>query len=58
MNFNVDKCAVIHIGHNNIQHKFTTANQQLIATEVQHDLGITITLDLKWQKLTKKGVRQ
>ena len=41
MNFNVDKCAVIHIGHNNIQQNYTMANQQLIATEEQRDLGIT-----------------
>ena len=35
MNFNVDKCAAMHIGHNNIQHKHTMANQPLIATEKQ-----------------------
>ena len=34
MNFNIDKCAVIHIGHN-IQHNYTMTNQQLIATEEQ-----------------------
>ena len=50
MNFNVDKCIVMHIGHNNIQHNYTMANQQLIAKEKHRDLGITITKDLKWQK--------
>ena len=55
MNFNIDKCAVMYIGHNNIQHNYTMANQQLTATEEQHDLGITITRDLKWQKQTKKS---
>ena len=54
INSDIDKCAVMHIGHNNIQHNYTMANQQLIATEEQHDLGITITRDLKWQKQTKK----
>ena len=24
MNLNIDKCAVMHIGHNNIQHNYTT----------------------------------
>ena len=33
MNFNIDKCAVMHIGHNNTQHNYTMANQQLTATE-------------------------
>ena len=30
-------------------------NQQLIATEEQRDLGITITKDLKWQKQPEKS---
>ena len=47
MNFNIEKCAVMHIGHNNIQHNCTMANQQLKSTEEQLDLGITITRDLK-----------
>ena len=45
----------MHIGHNNIHHNYTMANQQLIATEEQRDLGITITKDLKWQKQIKKN---
>ena len=54
MNFNVDKCAVMYIGHNNIQRNYTMVNQQLIATEELHHLGITITTDLKWQTTRKK----
>ena len=57
MNFNIDKCAVMHIGHNNFQHNYTMANQQLIATEEQRNLGITITRDLKWQKHTEKSCK-
>ena len=57
MNFNIDKCAVMHIGHNNIQHNYTMENQQLLATENQRDLGITITTDLKWQIQTKKSCK-
>ena len=45
----------MHIGHNTIQHNYTMENQQLIATEEQHDLGITIRKDLKWQKQTEKS---
>ena len=54
MNFNIDKCAVMYIGDNNIQYNYTMANQQLIATEEQRDVGITITRDLKWQKKKRK----
>ena len=48
-NCTVQFCSVMHIGSNNIQHNYTMGNQQLIATEEQRDLGITITKDLKWQ---------
>ena len=53
MNFNVDKCAIMHIGHSSIQHNYTMANN-LIATDEQCDLVITITTDLKHQKQTEK----
>ena len=33
------------------------ANHQLIATEQQRDLGITLTKDLKWQKPTEKSCK-
>ena len=57
MNLNIDKCAVMHIGHNNIQHNYTMANQQLTATEEQRDLGIAITRDLKWLKKNEKSCK-
>ena len=47
----------MHIGHNNMQHDYTMSNQQLVATEEQRDLGITITKDLKWQRQTEKSCR-
>ena len=54
MNFNVDKCSVMNIGHNNMQSNYTLSNQQLPTTDQQQDLGIIITKDLKWQKQTEK----
>ena len=51
---NIDKCVVMQIGHNIIKHNYTMANHQLIATEEQRYLRITITRDLKWQKQTEK----
>ena len=57
MNFNIYKCAVMHIGHSNIQYNYTMANQQLIATEEQRYLRITITRDLNWQKQTEKSCK-
>ena len=40
LSFNVDKCSVIHIGHNNMQSNYNMSNQQLPATDQQRDLGI------------------
>ena len=54
MNFNVDKCSVMHIRHNNMQSNYNMSNQQLLTTDQQQDLGIIITKDLKWQKQTEK----
>ena len=55
MNFNVEKCSVMHIGHNNMQGNYNMSNQQLPTTDQQRDLGIFITKDLKWQKQTEKS---
>ena len=54
MSFNVDKCSVIHIGHNKMQTNYNMSNQQLPTTDQQRDLRIIITIDLKWQKQTEK----
>ena len=38
MNFNVDKCSVMHIGHNNMQDNYDMSNQQLPTTDQQRDV--------------------
>ena len=53
MSFYVDKCSLMHIGHNNMQSNNNISNQQL-PTDQQRDLGIIITKGLKWQKQTEK----
>ena len=57
MNFNVDKCSVMHIGHNNMQGNYNMFNQHLPITDQQRDLGIIITKDLKWQKQNEKSFK-
>ena len=39
MSFNIDKCYVMHIGHNNMQCNYNMSNQQLSTTDQQRDLG-------------------
>ena len=55
MSINVDKCSVMHIGHNNMQSNHNMSNQQLLTTNQQRDRGIIITKDLKRQKQTEKS---
>ena len=55
MSFNVDKCSVMHIGHNNMQSNYNMSNQQLPTIDQQRDLRISITKDLKWRKQTEKS---
>ena len=57
MSFNVDKCSLMHIGHNNMQSNYNMSNQQLLTTDQQLDLGIIITEDLKWQTPTEKSCK-
>ena len=40
MSFNIDKCSVMHIGHNTTQSNYNMSNQQLPTTDQQRDLGI------------------
>ena len=58
MSFNVDKCSVMHIGHNNMQSNYKMSNQQFPTANQQRDLGIIITKDLKWQKQTEKAAKR
>ena len=38
MSFNVDKCSVMHFGHNNMKSNYNMSNQQLPTTDQQRDL--------------------
>ena len=55
MSFNIEKCFVMHLGHNTMQSNYKMSNQQLPTTDQQRDQGIVINKDLKWQKQTEKS---
>jgi len=48
MNFNVSKCAVMHLGCNNIESNYKMGEADLSCVSDQRDLGVIITDDLKW----------
>ena len=58
ISFNVEKCDVMHIGHNNMQSNYNMSNQQLPTTDQQRVQGIIITKDLKWQNKDRKAVNR
>ena len=43
MSFNIDKCSVMHMGHNNMKSNYNMSSQQLPTTDQHRDLGIIIT---------------
>ena len=47
MNFNVKKCKVMHIGKNNMKHKYTMSGMELQSTKAEKDLGVVMSSDLK-----------
>ena len=47
MEFNLDKCKVIHIGRNNPQHSYTMKGQALSKADSEKDIGVWITDNLK-----------
>ena len=50
MPFNVNKCKVMHTGHRNPQAQYNLLGGCLESTEVEKDLGVVISNDLKFSK--------
>jgi hypothetical protein len=57
MSFNVNKCAVMHIGHNNGHHSYTLGDQELNSTVSERDLGVTMDKNLKFSEQCSKVVK-
>ena len=47
MEFNVKKCKIIHIGHNNPHLPYTLNNQTLVEEEREMDVGVIVSKNLK-----------
>lgn len=50
MEFNIEKCKVLHVGSNNVHKDYTMKNSVLSTTENEKDLGVTMSSDLKPSK--------
>ena len=56
MLFNVDKCNVMHIGHNNQKTHYVLHGKISNKVTEERDLGVIVSDDLKWSKQCKEVV--
>jgi len=57
MEFNVKKCKVLHVGHNNPGQEYWMEGERLAVTEEEVDVGITISKNLKPAAQCRKAAR-
>jgi hypothetical protein len=57
MEFNVKKCKVMHIGHNNIRQEYFMNGEQLGVTEEERDIGVLVSKNLKPNSQCSKAAR-
>jgi len=57
MQFNIKKCKVMHVGHNNRRYQYTMGGEMLEVTEEERDIGVNMTSSLKPSQQCKKAAR-
>jgi hypothetical protein len=57
MEFNVKKCVVMHLGHNNTAQEYRMNGQVLGVSEEERDIGVNVTKDLKPASQCRKAAR-
>jgi hypothetical protein len=57
MAFNVLKCHVMHVGRDNPRADYTMHGQKLAKTEMERDVGVTVSRDLKQAEQCKKAAQ-
>ena len=50
MNFNVEKCSVVHFGYGNPKYKYSMAGKELRASEEEKDLGVYVSSSMKFAR--------
>jgi len=56
MEFNVDKCAVLHVGNKNPCHQYEFCKSILKSVEIEKDLGILVDSKVKFSEQCNKAV--
>ena len=58
MQFNVDKCSVIHVGHNNKLSNYKLGNSDLKSSDSERDLGVIMDSSMKFSEQCNTVVKQ
>ena len=56
MTFNVDKCAVLHLGKNNDQHQYSLGNNVIKSSDTERDLGVLVSNTMKFSEQVNSAV--
>src|SRR6476661_245239 len=57
MQFNVDKCSVIHVGHGNKCSTYKLGNADLRSSDCEKDLGVIVDNNMKFSEQCSKSVK-
>jgi len=55
LEYNIAKCKIMHLGHNNPAYEYTMLNTPLLTTESERDLGVMVDKNLKPSKQCQKA---
>ena len=55
MKFNVEKCSVIHLWHNNPENKYNSYNKELTSSVKERDIGVIADRSLKFSEQCNKA---
>ena len=58
MEFNVDKCKIVHVGGSNQGFKYEMAGQEIAETDLEKDLGVLVSQNLKPSEKCAKAAKK
>ncbi|XP_059578763.1 RNA-directed DNA polymerase from mobile element jockey isoform X1 [Alligator mississippiensis] len=58
MQFNKEKCKVLHLGRKNVQHTYSLGNDLLGGTEVERDLGVLADSKMNMSRQCDEAIRK
>ena len=57
MSFNTDKCAIIHLGSDNLKHKYSLGGSVLRESTKERDLGIIVDSSMKYSEQCNAAIK-